>query len=91
MADEVKFNPGIMYLYDSFIDRIKSLLWKSKRNSQVKSKESTKLKASPERKILDVGCGTEKIDGAIGIDRVKLDGIDIIHDLDKYPWADLRD
>lgn len=37
-------------------------------------------------KILDVGCGTAKIKGAIGIDRIKLDGVDIVHDLNKFPW-----
>lgn len=37
-------------------------------------------------KKLDVGCGTAKVKGAIGIDRVKLPGVDIIQDLNKFPW-----
>ena len=37
-------------------------------------------------KILDVGCGTDKVKGAIGIDRTALPGVDIVHDLNKYPW-----
>lgn len=37
-------------------------------------------------KILDVGCGTAKTKGAIGIDRIKLNGVDIVHDLNKFPW-----
>jgi len=36
--------------------------------------------------ILDVGCGTAKINGAIGIDRAKLPGVDIVHDLNDLPW-----
>ncbi|MFC1504033.1 methyltransferase domain-containing protein [Spirochaetota bacterium] len=41
-------------------------------------------------KILDVGCGDAKIqrDGAdvIGVDCVQLPGVDVVHDLNKYPW-----
>ena len=37
-------------------------------------------------KILDVGCGTAKINGAIGIDRVNLPGVDVVHDLNHFPW-----
>ena len=36
--------------------------------------------------ILDVGCGTAKVKGAIGIDRFPLPGIDIAHDLNNFPW-----
>ncbi len=35
-------------------------------------------------KILDVGCGTAKIKGVIGIDRIKLSGGDIVYDLNKF-------
>lgn len=38
------------------------------------------------KKILDVGCGTAKVTGAIGIDRVKMPGVDIVHDLNIFPW-----
>jgi len=38
-------------------------------------------------KILYVRCGTAKIKGAIGIDRIKLDGVYIVHDLNKFPWS----
>src|SRR4030042_4279860 len=37
-------------------------------------------------KILDVGCGIRKTKGSIGIDKHKLKGVDITHDLDKFPW-----
>jgi len=37
-------------------------------------------------KILDLGCGKRKVPGAIGVDRVKVDGVDIVHDLTKFPY-----
>jgi len=37
-------------------------------------------------KILDVGCGDAKVKGAIGMDCVALPGVDIVHDLNSYPW-----
>jgi SAM-dependent methyltransferase len=37
-------------------------------------------------KTLDVGCGDRKTKGAVGIDIVALPGVDIVHDLDVYPW-----
>lgn len=37
-------------------------------------------------KWLDVGCGIDKVQGAIGVDRIKLPGVDVVHDLDIYPW-----
>lgn len=37
-------------------------------------------------KILDVGCGDAKVEGAVGIDSVQLPGVDIVHDLNVYPW-----
>lgn len=35
---------------------------------------------------IDVGCGSSKLDGFIGIDSLKLDGVDIVHDLNITPW-----
>ncbi|TMD68776.1 MAG: class I SAM-dependent methyltransferase [Chloroflexi bacterium] len=35
---------------------------------------------------LDVGCGNNKIPGAVGIDLVAGPQIDIVHDLDETPW-----
>jgi len=37
-------------------------------------------------KILDVGCGTAKMPGAIGIDYNARSAADIIHNLYHYPW-----
>lgn len=38
------------------------------------------------RKILDIGCGNHKIPGSIGLDSVKIEGVDIVHDLNKIPY-----
>ncbi|MFZ5845671.1 MAG: class I SAM-dependent methyltransferase [Patescibacteria group bacterium] len=37
-------------------------------------------------KILDLGCGKNKIKGAIGIDRIALEGVDIVRDLSQFPY-----
>lgn len=35
---------------------------------------------------LDIGCGTSKRDGFIGVDIIMLEGVDIVHDLTKFPY-----
>ena len=37
-------------------------------------------------KVLDVGCGDRKTEDALGIDIVGLPGVDIVHDLNVFPW-----
>lgn len=37
-------------------------------------------------KILDVGCGTNKVEGAIGLDFNPKTGADVIHDLGEFPY-----
>ena len=37
-------------------------------------------------KILDLGCGDNKVEGAIGLDNVALSGVDIKHDLLDFPY-----
>ena len=37
-------------------------------------------------KTLDLGCGQNKRQDAIGIDRVALPGVDVVHDLNAYPY-----
>ncbi|MEZ5063711.1 MAG: methyltransferase domain-containing protein [bacterium] len=37
-------------------------------------------------RILDVGCGQDKLPGAIGIDRSANTAADVVHDLDRRPW-----
>ena len=36
--------------------------------------------------LLDVGCGFAKHKYYTGMDRVKLDGVDIVHDAEDIPW-----
>jgi len=38
------------------------------------------------KRILDIGCGKNKVPGAEGLDLVKLDTVDIVHDLNKFPY-----
>lgn len=37
-------------------------------------------------KVIDIGCGSRKLPGARGMDRVKDSEADIIHDIEKVPW-----
>ncbi|MBC8509846.1 MAG: class I SAM-dependent methyltransferase [Anaerolineales bacterium] len=36
--------------------------------------------------ILDLGCGTDKVTGAIGLENVPLPGVDVLHDLLDFPY-----
>ena len=36
--------------------------------------------------VLDVGCGLAKQEGAIGVDTHPLPGVDVVHNLEEYPW-----
>lgn len=40
--------------------------------------------------IIDLGCGRNKQPGAIGVDNVNLEGVDVVHDLSliPYPFSD---
>jgi len=40
---------------------------------------------------LDIGCGGNKQPGFVGIDYRKLDGVDIVQDLETFPWKALKD
>lgn len=62
-----------------------------KKEKEEKSlEEILKEEIDPSKKVLDVGCGTKKFPGAIGIDIVPLDGVDYVHDLNDFPWKDLE-
>lgn len=37
-------------------------------------------------KILNLGCGQKRLDGAINLDRVADVNPDVVHDIDKFPW-----
>jgi SAM-dependent methyltransferase len=42
-------------------------------------------------KILDIGCGRKKLAGSIGLDRLPLEGVDVVHDLNQYPYPFPKD
>jgi predicted SAM-dependent methyltransferase len=35
---------------------------------------------------IDIGCGSSKKDGFLGIDIIPLNGVDIVHDLNQFPY-----
>lgn len=37
-------------------------------------------------RILDLGCGPKKVTGALGVDRRRYPGVDLVADLNRYPW-----
>lgn len=43
------------------------------------------------RKILDIGCGKNKLPGSVGLDVKPLEGVDVVHDLNCYPYPFLED
>ena len=46
----------------------------------------TTAAASPAARVLEIGCGTRKAEGAVGLDLLDLPGVDIVHDLEVFPW-----
>jgi SAM-dependent methyltransferase len=44
------------------------------------------LRPTTDGKLLDVGCGSKKHAGAVGIDRSADTDADVVHDLDVTPW-----
>ena len=40
---------------------------------------------------LDIGCGSNKQPGFVGMDYRKVDGVDIVQDLEEFPWKALPD
>lgn len=55
--------------------------WKSRKDTD----ELTGTSKCNER-ILDVGCGTHKVHCAIGIDHTPAPGVDVVYDLNSFPW-----
>lgn len=35
---------------------------------------------------IDIGCGSSKVPGYTGVDICDIEGVDIVHDLEQYPW-----
>lgn len=56
----------------------------------VKKATTKKVSKKPAKKDkllkLDLGCGGNKRKGFTGVDIVKAKGVDIVHDLETYPW-----
>lgn len=38
------------------------------------------------KRKLDVGCGRNKMQDAVGIDIYEFPGVDVVHDLEQFPW-----
>lgn len=38
------------------------------------------------KRKLDVGCGSNKLENYIGIDALDIDGVDVVWDLEEFPW-----
>lgn len=55
--------------------------------AEARKRESTKKVVAAKRGIvLDVGCGEHKQPGAVGMDHQALDGVDVVHSWDEFPW-----
>jgi len=51
------------------------------------AKKQLKAVAVPELLKLDLGCGKNKKEGFYGVDSLKFDAVDLVHDLSKpWPW-----
>src|SRR5438552_14817556 len=59
-------------------------------HSQTETPAHDVIELSRKARVLDVGCGTNKVEGAIGMDVNPRTAADVIHDLDElpYPFAD---
>jgi SAM-dependent methyltransferase len=49
-----------------------------------KIKDLANVEQSPIK--LDLGCGNNKEDGWVGVDNIKTEKTDVVHDLETYPW-----
>lgn len=56
-----------------------------KNGSAVRKLRDTYLRKSGQL-WLDAGCGHHKTPGAVGMDRRKVEGIDVVHDIEDFPW-----
>ena len=44
------------------------------------------LAQQPGRRMLDLGCGAHKTPGATGVDHFDFPGVDVVHNLDQFPY-----
>ncbi len=49
-------------------------------------KSSKKARETIEMKKLNIGCGERAMKGYVNLDFLKLPGVDVVHDLNKFPW-----
>lgn len=47
---------------------------------------SQRSDVQPRRKCLDIGCGAHKRASCIGMDRLAFPGVDVVRDLEVFPW-----
>ena len=45
-----------------------------------------KIQNKMSAKKLNIGCGKDIKKGYINLDKSKIKGVDVVHDIDKYPW-----
>lgn len=55
-------------------------------NKRVMNKKIKALLQDKSGIRLDIGCGENKHPGFVGIDYRKLKGVDIVHNVEKFPW-----
>jgi SAM-dependent methyltransferase len=48
--------------------------------------ETSRVTFSPTLRVLDIGCGSKKLPGAVGVDLFEMPGVDVVHDLNRRPW-----
>lgn len=51
-----------------------------------KKKAMKKTTAAPKLIKLDIACGQNKQPGFVGVDIAPCAGVDVVHDLEQYPW-----
>ena len=49
-------------------------------------KRKKKAAKEPVKYKLDIGCGKNKKEGFLGVDAIKMDGVDVVTDVRKTPW-----
>lgn len=57
-----------------------------KKTQAMKKEAAAKTPAEPKIIKLDIGCGQNKKEGFTGIDKIKLPGVDVVWDLEKFPY-----
>lgn len=58
----------------------------SRSNPQTRAPQNQRADNLTDHRVLDVGCGAYKIPGAVGIDHAPEEGVDVVYDLDSFPW-----